>query len=117
MIADAKAVSPEEVTAEEQSLQAFNREVLGIDLKFFQGAQELHGRYDRDGDAFYLNRNAEVSMDWVFWHEAFHAMKEHEPELYDLKAQWEGGELSSRQAARLLAIDHKTFLRWFKEES
>lgn len=98
MLADAKEVSPEELTDEERSLQVFSREVLGIDLKFFQGAQELHGRYDKDGDIFYVNRNAEVSMDWVFWHEAFHAMKEHEPELYhDLLRHTEKTEMFTKE--------------------
>ena len=79
-------------------LQVFSQEVLGIDLTFFQGAKELHGRYDRDSDRFYVNQEAEVSMDWVIWHEAFHAMKEHEPELYtDLLCHAEKTEMFSKQ--------------------
>ena len=60
-----------------------SEEVFGIDLKYFEGSPELHGRYDEDRDIMYLNDKAETSIDWAFWHEAFHVMKKHEPELYD----------------------------------
>lgn len=33
-----------------------------------------------------------------------------------LKAQWEEGKISSRQAAQQLHISHQTFLRWAKEK-
>ncbi len=98
MIAASTVVPQGELTTEQQTLQVFSREVLGIDLTFFQGAKELHGRYDRDSDRFYVNQEAEVSMDWVMWHEAFHAMKEHEPELYtDLLCHAEKTEMFSKQ--------------------
>lgn len=32
--------------------------------------------------------------------------------FYELRGLWQRGELSSRQAARLLQIHHSTFLRW-----
>ena len=36
-------------------------------------------------------------MDWTFWHEAFHAMKKHEPELYaDLLCHVEKTEMFSK---------------------
>lgn len=41
--------------------------------------------------------------------------KERTPEFYKLKEKWRRGEISARQAARQLLIDHKTFLRWVKE--
>ncbi len=98
MIAASTVVPQGELTPEQQTLQVFSQEVLGIDLTFFQGAKELHGRYDRDSDRFYVNQEAEVSMDWVMWHEAFHAMKEHEPELYtDLLCHAEKTEMFSKQ--------------------
>ena len=34
-------------------------------------------------EIMYLNSAAETSMDWTFWHEAFHIMKKYEPELYE----------------------------------
>lgn len=42
--------------------------------------------------------------------------KERTPEFYKLKEKWRRGEISARQAARQLLIDHKTFLRWVKED-
>ncbi len=95
----ASTVTPQgELTPEQQTLQVFSQEVLGIDLTFFRGAKELHGRYDRDNDRLYVNQEAEVSMDWVMWHEAFHAMKEHEPELYaDLLCHAEKTEMFSKK--------------------
>ena len=97
MIATATVTPQEELSPEQQTLQVFSKEVMGIDLTFFHGAKELHGRYDGDGDRFYVNQDAEVSMDWILWHEAFHAMKEHEPELYaDLLCHAEKTEMFSK---------------------
>ncbi|MBQ7478457.1 MAG: hypothetical protein IJT01_06120 [Selenomonadaceae bacterium] len=95
----ASTVTPQgELTSEQQTLQVFSQEVMGIDLSFFKGPMELHGRYDRDKDRLYVNQDAEVSMDWVMWHEAFHAMKEHEPELYaDLLCHAEKTEMFSKK--------------------
>lgn len=97
MIATATVTPQEELSPEQQTLQVFSKEVMGIDLTFFHGAKELHGRYDEDGDRFYVNQDAEVSMDWILWHEAFHAMKEHEPDLYaDLLCHAEKTEMFSK---------------------
>ena len=96
LVAAATVTPQEELSPEQQTLQVFSWEVLGIDLTFFRGAKGLHGRYDRDSDRFYVNQEAEMSMDWVMWHEAFHAMKEHEPELYaDLLCHAEKTEMFS----------------------
>ena len=42
--------------------------------------------------------------------------KERTGEFFTLKERWERKEISARQAAAMLAIDHKTFLRWVREE-
>lgn len=36
-------------------------------------------------------------------------------EFYDVKAAWENGTLSVRQAADRLGVSHTTFLRWARE--
>lgn len=36
--------------------------------------------------------------------------------FYKLLKKWEKGEISARQAGRMLEIDHKTFLSWAKEK-
>lgn len=60
-----------------------SEEVFDIEVKYFEGTPKLHGRYDSDKDIIYINGKAETSLDWTFWHEAFHVMKRHEPELYE----------------------------------
>ena len=83
MVKESKLILPKELTAEQRAMQKMSEEVFGIDLKYFEGSAELHGRYDEDLDKMYLNGKAETAMEWTFWHEAFHIMKKHEPELYD----------------------------------
>ena len=36
--------------------------------------------------------------------------------LYELQEQWLNGEISSREAGRLLGVSHTTFLAWMREE-
>ena len=87
-----------ELTHEQKTLQKMSEEVFGIDVKYFEGALELHGRYDEDRDILYLNGKSETSLDWAFWHEAFQVMKKHEPELYeDILAHVERHEVFSSQ--------------------
>ena len=80
---ESKLLFPRELTTKQTAIQKMSEEVFGIELKYFEGSPELHGRYDEDRDIMYLNDKAETSIDWAFWHEAFHVMKKHEPELYD----------------------------------
>ena len=42
--------------------------------------------------------------------------KERTEEFYALREEWQKHQVSARQAAEKLAIDHKTFLRWAREE-
>ena len=87
-----------ELTHEQKTLQKMSEEVFGIDVKYFDGTPELHGRYDDDRDILYLNGKTETSLDWAFWHEAFHMMKKHEPELYeDILAHVERHEIFTSQ--------------------
>ncbi len=83
MVNESKLLFDRELTAEQVALKKMSEEVFGIEVKYFEGVAELHGRYDADRDVMYLNGNAETSLDWTFWHEAFHIMKKHEPELYE----------------------------------
>ena len=87
-----------ELTHEQKTLQNMSEEVFGIDVKYFDGAPELHGRYDDDRDILYLNGRTETSLDWAFWHEVFHVMKKHESELYeDILAHVERHEVFTSQ--------------------
>lgn len=41
--------------------------------------------------------------------------KERPEEFYEVKKRWEDKEISAREAARILNITHKTFLKWARE--
>lgn len=82
MLRESELLLPRELTPEQQVLKKMSANVFGIEVKYFDGAPELHGRFDEDADIIYLNVKAETSVDWTFWHEAFHVMKSHAPELY-----------------------------------
>ena len=81
--AESNLIPQDKLTEEQKFLQKFSEEVFGSEVKYFEGAEEIHGRYDYDTDIFYLNAKAEVSPDWIFYHESFHALKISEPELYE----------------------------------
>ena len=83
LVKESKLLFDRELTFEQTALQKMSEEVFGVEVKYFEGAPELHGRFDDDRDIVYLNGKSETSLDWAFWHEAFHVMKKHEPELYD----------------------------------
>jgi len=98
LVKESKLLFARELNSEQTSLQKMSEEVFGVEVKYFEGAPELHGRFDDDRDIVYLNGKSETSLDWAFWHEAFHVMKKHEPELYDdILAHVERHEIFSTQ--------------------
>ena len=98
MLRESELLLPQELTPEQQMLKKMSDNVFGIEVKYFAGAPELHGRFDEDADVMYLNVKAETSVDWTFWHEAFHVMKSHAPELYaDILSHVESHEFFSSQ--------------------
>lgn len=95
---DAKILFPQELTVKQQAMQKMSEEVFGIKLRYLESSPELHGRYDEDDEVMYLNVKAATSLEWTFWHEAFHVMKKHEPELYnDILSYVERHEVFSSQ--------------------
>ena len=80
---ESKLLFERELTTKQIAMKKMSEEVFGIELKYFEGSPELHGKYDEKLDVMYLNKKAETSLDWTFWHEAFHIMKKHDPELYE----------------------------------
>ena len=83
MLKESRLLFERELTADQMAMKKMSEEVFDIDLNFFDGDKKLHGRFDEDTDTIYLNSAAETSLEWTFWHEAFHIMKIHEPELYE----------------------------------
>jgi len=83
IISDSVLLSQEKLRDEEKLLQTFSQNIFDTELKFFEGDKKLRGRYDSDDtDILYVNVNSELPYDWVLYHEAFHALKKSEPEIY-----------------------------------
>ena len=82
LLKDSRLLFDRELNYKQMALQKMSEEVFGVEVKYFEGASELHGRFDDDKNIIYLNGQSETSLDWAFWHEAFHVMKKYEPELY-----------------------------------
>ena len=58
------------LTHKKNTLQKINVAISDIDVKFFDFASELHGKYDDERDALFLNGKTETSLDWAFQQEA-----------------------------------------------
>lgn len=70
------------LTDSQLAMRKFAEEVLELNLRYFIGPAEYHGRYVPTEDTVYLNQASEKPLDWTIWHESFHAMKQLEPALY-----------------------------------
>lgn len=70
------------LTDSQLAMRKFAEEVLELNLRYFDGPAEYHGRYVPTEDTVYLNQASEKPLDWTIWHESFHAMKQLEPALY-----------------------------------
>jgi len=83
-LVEASTIVPASALSEEQNgLAAFSLEQLGLPVRYFDGPDALHGRYDAEEDILYLNRKGESDIGWTFYHEAFHALKKNDPKLYN----------------------------------
>lgn len=83
MLKESKLLFESELNCEQIALKKMSEEVFDVEIKYFEGSPNLHGRYDEDENTVYINRDAETSLEWTFWHEAFHIMKGYEPALYE----------------------------------
>ena len=83
MLKESKILHEKNLNSEQIALKKMSEEVFDIEVKYFEGSPKFHGRYDEDEKIIYLNGKSETSLDWTFWHEAFHIMKNYEPELYE----------------------------------
>lgn len=83
LIFKSKAIDPLTLTADQKAIKKFSEEVFGLDVKFFKGLDELHGRFDNYANAIYVNADTPSDIDWAFWHAAFHSLKELDARLYD----------------------------------
>ena len=98
MLKESRLMIESELNGEQIALKKMSEEVFDIEIKYFEGSSKLHGRYDEDKNIIYINSNAETSLEWTFWHEAFHIMKGYEPELYeDILKHVESSEIFTSQ--------------------
>ncbi len=83
LIFKSTAIDPHTLSPDMRAIQSFSKEVFDLDVKFFKGLDELHGRYDEYANSIYVNADSPADIDWSFWHAAFHSMKKLDPRLYD----------------------------------
>lgn len=77
-----ETIFPEELSEVQTELQRFSEAVLELNVEFFDGPESFHGSFDPLENKILLNVGSDKSVDWVLWHESFHAFKELEPETY-----------------------------------
>ena len=83
MTEQCRAVPDSELSGDQKAWKDFGENVLGLHVQIYDGPQELHGKYDAANNMLYLNRDSELDYRWTFYHEAFHALKNNDPELYE----------------------------------
>jgi hypothetical protein len=71
-----------ELSEVQKELKNFASTVLGQEVEYFDGPEVFHGSYDPLENNILLNINSEKPVDWVLWHESFHALAALEPETY-----------------------------------
>ena len=70
----ASKLKPNEIALSELGAQ------LGVPVRFFVAKREFRG-FHIDGIT-YINRNGDREIEWAFWHEGLHWMKQQDPALY-----------------------------------
>ena len=50
MLKESRLLFERELNLKESALQKMSEEVFDIEVKYFEGSAELHGRYDEDRD-------------------------------------------------------------------
>ena len=92
-----RMIPPNKLSKKELLFQKFSREVMGVGLEFYDGPKTLHGKYDPHYDTIYVNHQSGEDLEWIFYHELFHAMKKSNPQLCNDLMKWtEGSELISK---------------------
>lgn len=76
-----RPILPADYTQEERTIAAVSQE-LGIPVQFYEGPATLHGHFSPSSDTMYLNRDSEATLPWTFYHEAFHVLRNEDPDLY-----------------------------------
>lgn len=73
----------EELKAPQQIAIDYGWKEMGLRVLFFKGDPAFHGKFDARTDTIYLNEDSRTSVEWTFWHEAFHSLRKQKPGLYN----------------------------------
>ena len=80
---NAVLVPYEDLKASQQLAIDYGWQEMGLRVVFFKGDPAFHGKYDTRTDTIYLNEDSRASLEWTFWHEAFHSLRKQKPGLYN----------------------------------
>lgn len=74
-------IADDQLTRQERAIKEMGRQ-LGVPVVFYDIADlsELRG-FHASGVSF-INRRANMPLNWVFWHESFHWLKQNNPSIY-----------------------------------
>lgn len=99
MVENITPIASDDLTAREQAIVDFAKK-MGLQVQFFEGDPNLHGFHADGTNVAFLNRRSAMDLNQTFWHEAFHWMRESNPDLYNqMVKEVFGDEVSEKQLA------------------
>lgn len=99
MVENITPIASDDLTAREKAIVDFAKK-MGLQVQFFEGDPNLHGFHADGTNVAFLNRRSAMDLNQTFWHEAFHWMRESNPDIYNqMVKEVFGGELSEKQLA------------------
>lgn len=99
MVENITPIASDDLTAREKAIVDFAKK-MGLQVQFFEGGPNLHGFHADGTNVAFLNRRSAMDLNQTFWHEAFHWMRESNPDLYNqMVKEVFGDEVSKKQLA------------------
>lgn len=99
MVENITPIASDDLTAREHAIVDFAKK-MGLQVQFFEGDPNLHGFHADGTNVAFLNRRSAMDLNQTFWHEAFHWMRESNPDLYNqMVKEVFGDEVSEKQLA------------------
>lgn len=99
MVENITPIASDDLTAREKAIVDFAKK-MGLQVQFFEGDPNLNGFHADGTNVAFLNRRSAMDLNQTFWHEAFHWMRESNPDLYNqMVKEVFGGEVSEKQLA------------------
>lgn len=108
MVENITPIASDDLTAREKAIVDFAKK-MGLQVQFFEGDPNLHGFHADGTNVAFLNRRSAMDLNQTFWHEAFHWMRESNPDLYNqMVKEVFGDEVSEKQLADYAASIGRT---------